>query len=132
MSEYMRMKVEMEAMLAKLETVRQRELDAEVIDIRKRVIAWGITPEQVFPSLRVSPSHKAARDSQRPVNQLQHPPVFAWQGHAWAGVGGPKPKWFVSALAAGVSKDDMIAECKRLRAAGKLRHPVWDAEDAQG
>src|SRR5437016_1954124 len=62
-SEYMALKAQMETLLlaqrelqAKLDTTRRAELEAEAADMRKRIAAFGITPDMLFskPDLRTA------------------------------------------------------------------------------
>lgn len=44
----MRIKAEIEELQAKLEATRVAELEAEIVDMKKRIIAFGIRPDQLF------------------------------------------------------------------------------------
>ena len=48
MSEYLAMKKQLEELQAKIEGVRLAEIDAEIADIKQRIAAFGIRPEQLF------------------------------------------------------------------------------------
>ena len=48
MSEYLAMKKQLEELQAKIEGVRLAEIDAEIADIKRRIAAFGIRPEQLF------------------------------------------------------------------------------------
>ena len=102
MSEYMRLKEQIDELSAKLEATRVAELDAEVTDIKKRIVAFGIRPEQLFSSddLTAGPGHT-------PKKRERLPPKYALDGHTWCGRGAA-PAWYRQALTAGKQPDEML------------------------
>lgn len=97
-SKYLELKQQIEAMQAQLEAVRISELEAEVTDIKKRILAFGIRPEQLF-SKEDLPTARGPR--------VRKPAKYAHGGKSWSGEG-DKPRWFTSALKMGITADDML------------------------
>ena len=108
MSKYLEGKVDLEAQFAALreefarreselrererenEKVRDEELEAEIEDIRKRVIAFGIPAEKIFPELKHRGSVASKRRPRTPPER-RAPARFKdpTSGQTWSGDG----KW---------------------------------------
>lgn len=97
-SEYLKLKEQIEQMQAQLEAVRIKELEAEIADMKKRIIAFGIRPEQLF-----------SRDdlSTGPGPRSRYPAKYKHGERSWSGRG-DRPKWFRDALAMGVTAEQML------------------------
>ena len=95
MSEYMRLKAEIEAMQKRADEVRRVEFDAEIIDIRKRILAWGITAADLFPHQPAKPRPPRAEGVAVAGAAYRH------EGQEWEGSSGPRPKWLNAVLHAG-------------------------------
>lgn len=111
MSEFSRLRDELEqlesaraALLAKLETARAAEQSIEIEDIKKRIVAFNIKPEQLFPDVRVATKRVRKYTGN---GKSAAPPVYALDGNTWHGKAGPKPKWVQAALAAGHTLESM-------------------------
>lgn len=109
MSKYLELKAQIEALEQQLETVRVEELDAEVVDMKKRIIAFGIRPEMLFSYEDLKPHRPSrvrtdSRAGKRPVK-------YEHNGHTWSGQGG-MPNWFKAALATGKTQDEMLVKVK--------------------
>lgn len=97
-SEYLRIKAEIEALQTKLEAVRRDEMEAEVIDIKKRILAFGILPDQLYSPEDLKPHRPGRVRSGEPREpRVRHPPKYAYGGYTWSGVG-DKPAWFRKAI----------------------------------
>lgn len=53
MSKYLELKAQIEQLEAQLEPTRREELEIEIMDIKKRIVAFGIQPHELFPDLKV-------------------------------------------------------------------------------
>ena len=91
MSKYLELKAQIEALNAQLESARVAELEAEIVDMKKRIIAFGVRPEQLFSPEDLK-SHRPARPS-----RVRHPPKYAYKDRTWSGHG-EKPGWFRRAI----------------------------------
>src|SRR5262245_13198389 len=110
MSEYMKLKAQMDELLAqaraiesKIAPMRKAELEAEVTDIRKRIVAFGIPKEMLYPELK-----RKAPSKRKHYKPSTKPAKYAWNGHQWHGAGGAQPKWVKAALAQGITLDQML------------------------
>lgn len=95
-SKYLELKAQIEAMQAQLEEVRRGEIDEQVTDIKKKIAAFGITPDMLFSK------DALGRPPARPTKVR-----FAdGNGNTWGGRGF-KPDWYTKALAEGKTPDDL-------------------------
>ncbi len=101
MSKYLELKAQIEALNAELEKTRVAELDAEIIDIKKRIIAFGILPSQLYSAEDLR-SHRPAGPK-----RVRHPPKYAFDGATWSGFG-EKPAWFRKAIKEGQTEATML------------------------
>ena len=103
MSEYMKLKAQIDELTAKLEATRVAEMEAEVTDMKKRIVAFGIRPEQLFSAEDLKGPQSQAQKQPR----VRQPPRYALNGHTWSGRGAP-PNWYRQALAEGKQPADML------------------------
>lgn len=100
-SKYLELKAQIEAMQSQLEQVRRDELEAEISDIKKRIIAFGIQPDQLYSPEDLK-GHKPARGS-----RARRTPKYAYGGRTWSGEG-DTPTWFRKALREGQTEQSML------------------------
>lgn len=100
-SKYLELKAQIEALNAQLEKARTEELEAEIVDMKKRIIAFGIRPEQLYSAEDL----KGLRPS-RP-SRPRHPPKYVYKDRTWSGHG-EKPAWFRKALREGQTEQTML------------------------
>ena len=109
MSKYLEIKAQIEELQSQLEKVRNEELDVEIRDMKKRIIAFGIRPDALFSAedLReFRPARPSRPRSSRSSAINPRPIKYSYNGNTWTGQGGT-PNWYKDALAAGISEDDM-------------------------
>jgi DNA-binding protein H-NS len=97
-SKYLELKSQIEAMQAQLEAVRLSELEVEITDMKKRIVAFGIRPEQLFGKEDL-PTVRGPR--------IRKPAKYKHGDRSWSGEG-DKPRWFTSALKMGITADEML------------------------
>lgn len=100
-SKYLELKAQIEALNAELEKTRVAELDAEIIDIKKRIIAFGILPSQLYSAEDLR-GHRPAGPK-----RIRREPKYAYGGRTWSGVG-EKPAWFYKAIKEGQTEASML------------------------
>lgn len=99
----MELKAQIEAMQAQLEQARAAELEAECVDMKKRIAAFGIRPEQLFSADDLR-GHAPRRGPRRKLPDTGH--AYTHGGRYWNGKG-TTPQWFRDALAAGTPRESM-------------------------
>lgn len=99
MSEYLKIKAQIEALQQQLESVRVTELEAEITDMKKRIVAFGIRPEQLYAKEDLPTIIRASR--------IRKPPKYRHGDRSWSGEG-DRPRWFAAALREGVKIEDML------------------------
>lgn len=99
MSKYLELKEQIEQLQAQLEKTRVAELEAEVVDMKKRIAAFGIRPEHLFGKEDLAPAVRPHRN--------RAPAKYAHGGQTWSG-NGNKPQWFQSALKMGITAEQML------------------------
>lgn len=100
MSKYLELKAQIEAMTAQLESTRMEEFEAEVVDMKKRITAFGIRPQDLFSKEDLAGTVAAPK-------RVRLPAKYTLNGHGWSGRGAP-PKWYLEAIQAGKSPTDML------------------------
>ncbi len=100
MSRYLELKTQIEDLQAQLEQVRLAELDEQITDIKKKIVAYGIRPEMIYSKEDLT--GKAPRPASKKA-----PKYGDGNGNVWTGQGF-KPQWVVSALASGKTMADLI------------------------
>jgi DNA-binding protein H-NS len=90
-SKYLELKAHIEELTAQLETTRIAEMEAEVTDIKKRIIAFGIRPEQLYGAEELK-AHRPKGPA-----RVRREPKYAYGGKTWSGEG-EKPAWFRKAI----------------------------------
>lgn len=101
MSEFMRLRSQIDELTAQLEQARLAELEQQCEEIRERIVAFNISAEMLFPELAAPRPRR--RESSKPAK-------YEWNGHKWHGGAGPKPKWFQDALKMGITAEQMLAK----------------------
>lgn len=104
MATYLELKAQAEKLMAQAEELRQRETEQAIEDIKAKMKAFGLTPQDLGfgagpgrrspAAKRRSPSAKAAK--YRGPN-----------GETWSGGRGRKPRWVTEALASGKTLEDL-------------------------
>lgn len=100
MSKFLDTQKQIAALQAELEALREAEFVPAVADIKSRIEAFGIKPEDLFTAAELS-GKKAAPKRARVV------PKYALNGHTWGGRGAV-PKWYAEALASGKTPDELL------------------------
>lgn len=100
MSKYLELKIQIEELQAQLEQARLTELDEQITDIKKKIVAFGIRPEMIF-------SKEDLTGRARPAASKKPPKYGDGNGNTWKGQGF-KPQWVVDALASGKTLADLI------------------------
>ena len=80
MSEYLAMKKQLEELQAKIESVRLAEMESEVTNIKQRIVAFGIRPEQLFPPEDLKPVDGRSRTARARRKSGDSDPPFPWPG----------------------------------------------------
>ena len=80
MSEYLAMKKQLEELQAKIEGVRLAEIESEIADIKQRIAAFGIRPEQLFTPDDLKALDGRSSGARRRRNGGNAEPPFAWPG----------------------------------------------------
>lgn len=104
-SKYLELKSQIEALTAQLEATREEELESQVADMKKRIAAFGIQPDQLFSREQLYGA--PMRSTVKPPKRNSRPPKYAYNGHSWSGMG-KEPRWLVDALQSGKSREDML------------------------
>jgi DNA-binding protein H-NS len=99
-SKYLELKAQIEELQAQLERTRLDELDEQVTDIKKKIVAYGIRPDMIF-----SKEDLAGKPVRGPGKKA--PKYGDGNGNVWTGQGF-KPQWVISALASGKTMTDLI------------------------
>lgn len=94
-SEYLRIKAQIEELQAQLEKTRIAELEVEIVDIKKRILAFGILPTQLYSAEDLKPHRPSRVRTANP--RPRSPPKYAFGGYTWSG-NGNRPRWFVKAI----------------------------------
>lgn len=110
MSEYLRIKKQIDELHAALEKARVNELEHECTEIRKRIEQFSIPVEMLYPHAAQQPRKRSDRSTR--------PAMYEWGGNKWHGGKGPKPEWFVNAQKAGITLDQMRIKPNGAPAAG--------------
>lgn len=107
---------ELKALQAEREAVRAAEVQGVIARIRQAIEHYGLNAEDLgFPGRR-RPPRRAARAVGAPLKAVKermvavnpNPPKYAdGTGKTWTGRG-KRPAWFVEALAAGRTVDDLL------------------------
>ncbi len=100
MSKYLELKAQIEELSAQLEQTRQEEFEAEVTDIKKRIVAFGLCPADLFDKDALAGRPPAPK-------RVRQPAKYALNGHSWSGRGA-MPTWYREAVQAGNRPEDML------------------------
>lgn len=101
MSKYLELKQQIEELTAQLEATRAEEFDQQVADIKERIAAFGIRPDQLYSREELTGSGPAK------PKRIRLPPKYTLNGHTWSGKGSP-PSWYRDAIRAGKKPDDLL------------------------
>ena len=80
MSEYLAMKKQLEELQARIESVRLAEIESEITDIKQRIAAFGIRPEQLFSPDDLKALDGRSRNARIRRKGGEAAPAFAWPG----------------------------------------------------
>lgn len=120
MSKYMELRAKIEEMQAEAERVKKQEVEEQVVDIKKRIIAFGITADQLYlkDDLAAALEHantrrpKTTRErADKGVPRTRKPPKYKLGSRSWSGIG-DKPHWFRIALKEGHTEAEMAANAQ--------------------
>lgn len=106
MSRYMEMKAQIEELQANLETVRKLEINDQIVDIKKRIVTFGIKPSDLFSVDELKGVLPKPAPRKRGAN-APTPPKYELDGKTWGGRG-PMPQWYAAALASGKTAEQML------------------------
>ena len=82
------------------EAARTEELEEQLADMKARIEAYGIRPDQLF-------SKEALAGEAPKPKRVRLPAKFALNGHTWSGKGSP-PNWYREALRNGKTPEQML------------------------
>lgn len=105
MSEYIETQRQIEALQAKLNGLREAELAPTIAEVKARIEAFGIKPDDLFSPAQLGRVRTPA------AKRTRLPPKYAFEGHTWGGRG-PVPKWYTDAIASGKTADEMLVKPK--------------------
>lgn len=80
MSEYLAMKKQLEELQGRIESVRLAEIESEITDIKQRIAAFGIRPEQLFSPDDLKALDGRSRNARIRRKGGEAAPAFAWPG----------------------------------------------------
>jgi DNA-binding protein H-NS len=132
-STYLQIKADIEALEEKkkelarsAEAARLAELEVEVVDMKKRIIAFGIQPHMLF-----SQEELHGKGVKRPRKSAGHsfPIKFRHESHEWSGTGS-MPNWFADALRAGMKPEQMLVPGVQLGRLPKGTHRLMGTNGA--
>ena len=105
MATYLELKAQAEKLMAQAEELRQRETEQAIEDIKAKMKAFGLTPQDLGfgagGSGRRSPAAKR-RSAAAKTAKYRGP-----NGETWSGGRGRKPRWVTEALASGKTLEDL-------------------------
>lgn len=119
MSKYMELKAEIDAKMAQLAQLREEERDAEITDIKKRVIAFEIGAEAIYSrddlKLALSLASKRTRteSQQESDRRIRFRYEDAFGKHEW-NARGNVPKWMRRAIESGIPIQTMLVEGEKM------------------
>jgi DNA-binding protein H-NS len=95
---------EIEDLKERAERARREEMRGVIERIRAAIVHYGLTAQDLgFPSARAGSARSGRRALSRPVKYRDE------AGHTWVGFGKP-PTWFREALAAGRTREELLAQ----------------------
>lgn len=98
MATYLELKQKAEKLMAEAEQMRQKEISDVIADIREKMKAYGLTPQDVGFA---SSGRKRSSGATAKTVKYRGP-----NGETWSGGRGRKPKWVQEALKAGKKIED--------------------------
>lgn len=101
MSKYLETQKQIAALQADLAALRAEEFGPTVVDIKARIEAFGIKPEDLFTPAQLGQGKAPAR------KRARVPAKYALAGHTWGGRGAV-PKWYSDAIASGKTADELL------------------------
>ncbi|TFZ03072.1 H-NS histone family protein [Ramlibacter henchirensis] len=110
MPTYIELKQQAEKLMAQAEELRQREIQQTIEEIKSKMQAYGITPQDL--GIAQGGRTRAARGSTAKAGRNTAPKPIKYRGpngEAWSGGRGRKPKWVTEALASGKKLEDFQA-----------------------
>lgn len=98
MATYLELMEKAQRLMAEAEQVRQKEISDVIADIREKMQAYGLTPQDLGGA---SAGRKRAAGGKTKAVKYRGP-----NGETWGGGRGRKPKWVQDALKAGKKIED--------------------------
>lgn len=100
MPTYLELKDQAEKLMAQAEQLRQKETEDAIADIKAKMKAYGLTPQDLgFAAIGGGNGRRAPRG---PGAKSAAPAKYRGpNGESWGGGRGRKPQWVVKALAQG-------------------------------
>ena len=103
MATYLELKAQAEKLMAQAEEMRQRETEQAIEDIKAKMKAFGLTPQDLgFGGASARRSAAKRRSPATKAAKYQGP-----NGETWSGGRGRKPRWVTEALASGKTLEDL-------------------------
>jgi DNA-binding protein H-NS len=100
MATYLELKQKAEKLMAEAEQMRQKEISDVIADIREKIKAYGLTPQDIGFA-NTGKSRKRSTGPTAKTVKYRGP-----NGETWSGGRGRKPKWVQEALKAGRKIED--------------------------
>jgi len=105
MPTYLELKEQAEKLLQQAEELRQREVQQAIEDIKAKMKAYGLTPQDLGFTSGARIQRPAAKKTSRTASSK--PAKYRGpNGETWAGGRGRKPKWLTDALKSGRKLED--------------------------
>jgi|SRR6185369_13681335 len=98
MATYLELKQKAEKLMAEAEQMRQKEISDVIVDIREKMKAYGLTPQDIGYA-----GGSRKRNSAPAAKTVKY---RGPNGETWSGGRGRKPKWVQDALKAGKKIED--------------------------
>jgi DNA-binding protein H-NS len=110
MPTYIELKEQAEKLMAQAEELRQREIQQAIADIKSKMQAYGITPQDLGIA-KGGRARGARAGSAKVVRNTSEKPIKyrGPNGEAWSGGRGRRPRWLTEALASGKKLEDFQA-----------------------
>ena len=102
MTTYLELRARGEKLLAEAEEFRVKELNDVIADIKQKMQAFGLTPQDLGFSTTAGSRRKKASSAPEKAKVRYRGP----NGEAWSGGRGRKPRWVAEILAKGKKLED--------------------------
>lgn len=104
---------QIEKLQARANAIKAKDAVGVIARIKTAIAFYDLSPADLFDespvqARKIAPKATEARKSKAPAKTSPRPAKYGdGQGNTWGGHG-KRPKWFVEALAAGRTADDML------------------------